>query len=595
MLLMEQIRPGISCLPKHHNPLNQVLATGLRAPHLRTQLVSRPHLIERLQQEVIEHPLTLVSAPAGFGKTTLLAQWLADGSIPVAWISLEPEDNALSRFLLYMITALQTIDSRLGATILVLLRMPQPPSPETVFAMLANELTERKGRDFALVLDDYHIITAEPIHCGITFLLGHLPPQMHLILATRADPPLPLARLRAQGQLCEIRTADLRFGPLEVRTFLQAVMGLDLSPEAIATLGSRTEGWITGLQLAALSLHNRTDIPAFLAAFAGTHRFVLDYLSEEVLSRQPAPVRRFLLHTCILERLSEPLCNMVTEQQGSQTMLEMLDKANLFVVSLDDERRWYRYHHLFAEVLRSHLQQTEPALVPELHRRASVWCEQHDLPIEAVRHALSIPDMELAARLIERLAPAVGISGQISVVLGWLNALPEAIICKYPFLSVYYAALLAFTNQLEAAEARLQEAERGVQKEVSVELTKNLMGYILTIRGDIALFSGDIPQAISLSHQAMKLLPEAAAIPRAGALATISRTYLVNGDVTSTSEQAVAAADTLIRTSNNLLAAMSSMTLLAWLHVLQGRLRQAVGVYTQVVQVVPQPEVLQSI
>ena len=349
-------------LVRQRDPLHPLLATKLHVPRPRTHLVPRAHLVERLQQGA-ERALTLVSAPAGFGKTTLLAQWLAESGMPVAWLSLEAEDNDPTRFLSYLIAALQTLDAQIGATALALLHTPQPPSPEAVLAVLTNDLADRGGDDFALVLDDYHVITAESIQRGMTFLLEHLPPQMHLILATRADPPLPLARLRAQGQLCEVRAADLRFGTAEASTFLQTVMGLDLPPEAIATLESRTEGWIAGLQLAALSLQGRADVSGFLAAFTGSHRYVLDYLSEEVLARQPAPVQQFLLHTCILERLSGPLCDAVTGQEGSQAMLEALERANLFVVALDDERRWYRYHHLFAEVLRSHLQQTEPTLV----------------------------------------------------------------------------------------------------------------------------------------------------------------------------------------------------------------------------------------
>src|SRR5262249_5498037 len=285
----------------------------------------------------------------------------------------------------------------------------------------------------------------------------------HLVLATRADPALPLARLRAQGQLTEVRTADLRFGAAEASTFLRAVMGLDLPPEAIATLEHRTEGWIAGLQLAALSLQGRTDAPAFLAAFSGSHRYVLDYLSDEVLGRQPAAVQQFLLHTCILERLSGPLCDAVREQEGSQAMLETLERANLFVVPLDDERGWYRYHHLFAQVLRSHLQQTSPALLPILHRRASAWYEQHNLPAEAVQHALAVPDAELAARLLEPIAFSVIFhQGQLDTVRGWMNALPEALLRAHPLLCVQQASYLMFTNQLEAAEARLEDVERGI-------------------------------------------------------------------------------------------------------------------------------------
>ncbi len=357
------------------DPLHPLLTTKLHVPRPRAHLVHRAHLVERLQRGA-ERALTLVSAPAGFGKTTLLAQWLVESGLPVAWLSLEAEDNDPTRFLSYVITALQTLDAQIGTTALAMLHTPQPASPEAVLAVLANDLVDREGGDFVLILDDYHTITADPIHRGMAFLLEHLLLQMHLLLVTRADPSLPLARLRAQGQLFEVRAADLRFGTAEANTFLQTVMGLDLPPEAIATLESRTEGWIAGLQLAALSLQGRTDISGFLAAFSGSHRYVLDYLSEEVLTRQPAPVQAFLLHTCILERLSGPLCDAVTEQEGSQATLEALERANLFVVPLDDERGWYRYHHLFAQALRRHLQQREPMLLSELHRRASTSSER---------------------------------------------------------------------------------------------------------------------------------------------------------------------------------------------------------------------------
>jgi len=583
---------------QHHerarrDPLHPLLATKLYAPRPRAHLVQRAHLVERLQQGA-ERALTLVSAPAGFGKTTLLAQWLMESGMPVAWLSLETEDNDPTRFLSYLIAALQTLDVEVGKTALEMLHTPQPPPPEAVLAVLTNDLTGRDASDFALVLDDYHVIIAEPIHRGMTFLLDHLPPQMHLILVTRADPPLSLTRLRAGGHLTELRAADLRFGATEASAFLQAVMGLDLPPEAIATLERRTEGWIAGLQLAALSLQGRTDVSEFLTTFTGSHRYVLDYLSEEVLARQPAPVQQFLLHTCILDRLSGPLCDAVTAQEGSQAMLEALERANLFVVAMDDERRWYRYHHLFAEVLLSHLQQAEPMVVPELHLRASAWYEQQGFIIEAVQHALAAPDVELAARLIEPIALPITLHGQIYTVLGWMNALPEALVRTRPFLCVYHASLLTFTNQLEAAEARLREAERGVQKRISAEQARIIMGYVFTIRGDIALFSGDIPQAVSLAGQALDLLPGAQIIPRAGALATTIRAYLVSGDVTPATEHEVAAASAFIRTSDNLFATVSSMTLLARLYVLQGRLRQAAATYAQVVQVVPRPEVLQT-
>ncbi|HEX6557555.1 MAG TPA: LuxR C-terminal-related transcriptional regulator [Ktedonobacteraceae bacterium] len=580
---------------QQRHPLHPLLTTKLHAPRPRAQLVHRAHLVERLQQGA-ERALTLVSAPAGFGKTTLLAQWFMKSDLPVAWLSLEVEDNDPTRFLYYVIAALRTLDAHIGTTALAMLRTPRPLLPEVVLAVLSNDLLERGGGDFALVLDDYHVITDETIHRGMTFLLEHLPSQMHLILASRTDPPLLLARLRAQGQLTEVRTAELRFGAAEAGTFLQNVMGLNLEDSAIAILEQRTEGWIAGLQLAALSLQGRADVSAFLAAFTGSHRYVLDYLYDEVLVRQPTAVQQFLLRTCILERLSGPLCDAVTEQEGSQAMLEGLERANLFVVALDDERGWYRYHHLFAQALRSHLQQREPMLLVELHRRASAWYEQHHLPIEAVQHALAMPDVELAARLIEPIALLVALQGQIYTVLGWLNALPEALVCTRPFLCVYHAQLLIFTNQLEAAEARLQDAEQGaqVQEEVSASQAQIILGWVLDIRADIALFSGDIPQALSLAHQALELLPETDVLPRASALATTIRVYLVSGDVTPATEYEVVAAAAFIRTSDNLFSTVSSICLLARLYVLKGSLRQAAATYTQVAQVAPRPEVLQT-
>ena len=575
---------------KHGDPLNPLSSTKLHQPRTRVQLVARSHLVQRLRQGV-RGALTLVSAPAGFGKTTLLAQWLAERDMPVAWLSLEAEDNDPTRFLSYLIAALQTIDARIGTTVLALLHTPQPPPPEAVLAVVTNDLLERGGCDAALVLDDYHVIAAESIQRGMTFLLEHLPPLMHLILVTRADPPLPLARLRAQGNLTEVRADDLRFGTAEASIFLQTVMGLDLAPEVIATLENHTEGWIAGLQLAALSLQGRADVSGFLAAFSGSHRYVLDYLSEEVFTRQPAAVQAFLLHTCILERLSGSLCDAVTGQEGSQAMLEALERANLFVVPLDDERRWYRYHHLFAQALRSHLQQVEPTLMPVLDWRASAWYEQHNLPAEAVQHALAAPDVERAARLIESIALTAAYQGEIYTVLGWMNALPEALVRTRPFLCLYHASLLLFTNRLVESESRLQEAERGIKTELSAEQAQLIMGWVLDIRGDIALFSGDIPQALSLARQALELLPEAQLIPRAGALATTIRAYLVSGDVTQATEHEAAVAVAFIRTSDNLFSMVNSICLLARLHILQGRLRQAAATYEQVV---PRPEVLQT-
>src|SRR5260370_1221200 len=421
--------------------------------------------------------------------------------------------------------------------------------------------------------------------------LEHLPPRLHLLLGSRVDPPLPLARLRAQGQLAEVLAADLRFGAAEANMFLQTVMGLDLENEAVATLEQRTEGWIAGLQLAALSLQGRTDVSAFLAAFSGSHRYVLDYLSEEVLARQDAAVQQFLLHTCLLERLSGLLCDAVTGQEGSPAIVEPLERANLFVVALDDERRWYRCHHLFAQVLRTHLQQASPALVPTLHRRASAWYEQHDLPAEAVQHALAMPDVELATRLIEPIAfLMVFHQGQIDTVRGWMNVLPEALVRARPLLCVQQASYLMFTNQLEAAEARLQDAERGIQAEIPAEQARTIRSYVLTIRAGIANLAGETMHGVSLARQALDLLPEAEVFLRMGALVTTAHAYLASGDVTPDSEREDVAADTLIRSIGNLIAVERCRTLLARLHVLQGRLRQAAATYEQLQQALPGPE-----
>ncbi len=575
-------------------PPNSWLSTKLHVPRPRAQLVQRSHLVRRLQQGV-EGALTLVSAPAGFGKTTLLAQWLAESGMPVAWLSLEPEDNEPTRFLSYVIAALQTLDPHLGTTALALLQTPQPAPLETVLIMLTNDLTSREEGNFVLVLDDYHVIEAEPIHRAIAFLLEHLPPQMHLMLATRADPPLPLAGLRARGHLTEVRAAELRFTTEEASTFLHTVMGLSLPPQVIDALESRTEGWIAGLQLAALSLQDRADVSSFLAAFSGSHRFVLDYLSEEVLSRQPAQVQSFLLSTSILERLTGPLCDAVREQEGSQAMLERLERANLFVVSLDDERRWYRYHQLFAEVLRSHLQRGEPALVPELHRRASVWYEQHALVVEAVQHASASADVERVAHLIEQHWLPVISRGNIQTVLSWLKMLPETLMQTRPRLCVVRATVLLVANQLDEVPVRLHEAEQVLQAhsaDISAEEVQLLHGQITILWQGLAFHSGDLARSVAFAHQALDLVPSTELVWRAGLLIAGAHDYLVSGDVTPASEHLVADVVAQLRALGNPSVLLRGTTLLARLHVLQGQLRQATATYVEAAQIAPSKEEL---
>jgi len=579
-----------------HQQGDPQLATKLYVPRRRAQLVSRSRLLARLAQGMVA-ALTLVSAPAGFGKTTLLSHWFAQSGTPVAWLSLERADNDPVLFLSYLIAALQRLDQSIGTTALALLQTPQPAPPESVLAVLTNDLTRREGGNFALVLDDYHVIEASPIHRALAYLMEHRPPQMHLILATRADPPLPLARLRAQGQLTELRAAELRFDAQEVSAFLHTVIGLDLPPADIAALEQRTEGWVAGLQLAALSLRGRADVAGFLAAFTGSHRFVLDYLSEEVLAQQDAPTLSFLLHTCILERLSGPLCDAVTSWQDggtlSQLMLEALDRANLFLIPLDDERRWYRYHHLFAEALRGRLQQTQPLLVPELHRRASAWYEQHGMVAEAVQHALTAPDVESAARLIEQHALTVAGRGQTQTVLGWLNALPDALVRVRPALCIAHAVMLMlFTQQSEAAEARLQDAERLLHADTPAEQARMIRGWAGVIRANRVRYSGDLVRTVALAQQALELLPATEVIGRTTALVYTAHAYQVSGDVGPASEHLVADTVGPAQTSGNLFSILRSRILLARLHVLQGRLPAAATVYEEAVQVIGGPEVL---
>ena len=390
--------------------LAPLLQTKLFVPRSRRGLVPRPRLTERLDRGAASK-LMLVSAPAGFGKTTLLAEWLAAGPArptkepSAAWLSLDRGDNDPATFWTYVIAALQTVAPGVGADTLTLLQEPQPAPIESVLTTLLNDLGAIAS-DIVLVLDDYHVIDARDVQDGMAFLLDHLPPQLHLVIASRADPALPLARLRARGELVEVRAAELRFTPDEAAAYLNEMMGLALTAQDVAALEGRTEGWIAALQLAALSIQGRDDVAGFIAGFAGDDRYIVDYLAEEVLQRLPEHVQDFLLQTSILDRLSGPLCDAVTGQGGGKAMLEALERGNLFLVPLDDRRRWYRYHHLFAEVLQARLLDEQHHHVPDLHRRASAWYEQNGEQSEAIRHALAAEDFERAADLVEVAVPA---------------------------------------------------------------------------------------------------------------------------------------------------------------------------------------------
>jgi LuxR family maltose regulon positive regulatory protein len=434
-----------------------VLATKLYAPLSQPGVVPRPRLTEWLN-EGLHRKLTLISAPAGSGKTTLVGEWVAGVERPAAWLSLDEGDNDPTRFLTYLVAALQTVAPDIGESVLGVLGSPQPPPTESLLTALLNETTTVPD-DFVLVLDDYHVVDARAIDDALVFLLEHLPPRMHLVIATREDPHLPLARLRARGQLTELRASDLRFTLSEAAEFLNSVMGLGLSAEDIAALESRTEGWIAGLQLAALSMRGREDVAGFIRAFTGSHRFVLDYLVEEVLQRQPERVRSFLLQTSILDRLSGPLCDTLTGGKDGRGMLEALERGNLFVFPLDDERQWYRYHHLFADVLQARLMQEQPGHAPPLHQRASGWYERNGSPTDAIRHALAAEDFERAAGLVE-LAVLEMLGSSQETLYRWLMALPDEVVRARPVLSVYYAFALHGRGGFEAADAHLRDAER---------------------------------------------------------------------------------------------------------------------------------------
>jgi LuxR family maltose regulon positive regulatory protein len=437
---------------------DQLLATKVNLPRTRPDRLARSRLLQRLD-EGLGRALMLVCTPAGFGKTTLLADWATSTTMPVAWLSLDPDDNDPARFWRYVAAALDRAGVPVAERVGSLSPQGGEASSHAVVTAVINEL-EAQPDEVTLALDDYHVIESAPIHDGVAFLLHHLPPQLHLVIAGRSDPPLQLARLRAAGRLCELRAADLRFTPEETAAFLRDLWRLDLAPEAVTVLENRTEGWAVGLQLAALSLRDVPDPDVFLDAFSGTHRFILDYLSEEVLERQPQPVRAFLLQTSVLERLRGPLCDAVTGTSEGQDMLEALERANLFLVPLDEERRWYRFHHLFADLLRASLQRSRPELVPELHRRAAQWCEQHGLIDDAIRHRLGSGDAPSAARLVEEHLDETLRRGEDVILQRWLSALPEEAVQAVPALCLAQGLMEFHLGHLDSVERLLEHAER---------------------------------------------------------------------------------------------------------------------------------------
>ncbi|MCE7989984.1 MAG: helix-turn-helix transcriptional regulator [Caldilinea sp. CFX5] len=566
-----------------------LLQTKLYIPSLRQQLVARPTITAKLGAGGWR-PVTLVAAPAGFGKTTLVSAWATQAPQAVVWLSLDEDDNDPTRFLTYVLAALQTQQPAIGAGVQELLNAPQAPLPKAVLTLLLNDLNALTT-PLALVLDDYHLITTPAIHEALTFFIDHLPPPVHLIFTTRIDPPLPLARWRARNQLVEIRADDLRFRQEEAATFLNEIMGLTLTAAEITTLEARTEGWIAGLQLAALSLQGRSDVAGFMRAFSGSHRHVLSYLVEEVLDRRPEGTLDFLLQTAILGRLTAPLCDAVTGRSDSQVLLTKVEQANLFLIPLDDAGQWYRYHHLFAEVLRTRLQQSHPDLLPVLHHRASVWYEQHGLLAEAINHALAAEEWERAAGLlkpiVKEMVERVTLAGQAQTVLRWLKVLPVSVARTHPTLCFYHATALMFTNQLAAAEVWLQDAEQAVQPQMLPDEAHTILGWVAVIRADIARVRGDLASGVALAHQALAYLPATEALARAVGQMNVAHAYLFNGDVTQAAERLAAEAIAPLQKIGNLFATTIAITNLARLQALQGRCRSAAATFALAEQITP--------
>ena len=579
--------------------LNPLLETKLYVPQAHPNLVPRLRLSERLR-EGLGRKLTLISAPAGFGKTTLLSEWRMihlDSEWRVGWISLDEGDNDPARFFSYFIAAFRALGPGIGEASLASLQSSPPPPLESVLTLLINEITSIP-QEFALVLDDYHVITDRSIHDGVAFLLEHLPPQMHLVVASRTDPPLLLARLRAQGQLTELRAADLRFTPEETVAFLEDAMRLTLSAGDIAALEERTEGWIAGMQLAALSMQREQDIPNFIKEFTGSHRYVLDYLTEEVMHKQPEDIQSFLLRTGILDLLSGPVCDALTGGSDGQQKLESLEQANLFVVPLDNQRRWYRYHHLFSKFLREYLQRTQPELASDLHRKASEWHEDNGLVAEAVGHALAAADLERAARLVDQNAESMLRGGRLTTLLGWMEALPERTVRLRPRLYLFHAESLFLLGQYAAAEASLQKAEQAIgvdsaekgealgasnKAPLSGRERDELRSMVAAIRASIASVHGDLSQTIALSHQALQGLPDEVSIWRGTTLTQLGAAYSLNGDVERAS-RTFAEANRINRSVNNTYADQIVSWRSARLQRLQGRLHRAAETYQKVLQ-----------
>ena len=549
-----------------------LLTTKLYVPTTRPEIVPRPHLTNRLN-EGLHRRLSLVSAPAGFGKTTLLSAWAETCGRAVGWVSLDESDNDPARFWAYVVAALAGAGANVRPVALTTLHSPEPPSTETVLIPLLNGIAEMSD-PLLLVLDDYHAITARQIHEGLAFFLDHQPPHVHLAIVTRADPPLPLARLRGRGQLAELYQRDLRFTSEEAADLLNRIMDLQLSAEQVEALERRTEGWIAGLQMAAVSMRGRGDRAAFVQAFSSSNRYVFDFLVEEVLQRQPPHIGRFLLRTSILDRLSGALCDAVVGSDAdhtadSQPLLEYLERNNLFVVPLDDGRRWYRYHHLLADLLRQRLAREAPELVPELHNRASRWYEQRGLTTEAVHHAIASSSFERAAYLVQQMGWSIFTRGELTTVLGWIAALPDGVVRSHPELHVLQAWAMAKSGRLEDVESSLQAVA-----------PHELRGEVAAVHAYVAGVRGQLPRAVELAEQALEQLPEENRLLRAIVAQNLGTAYHWSGDSTAASRSLTEAVK-LSKAAGQAHQTLTAMAVLGRTYEMQGSLQRAAKTYRE--------------
>jgi len=575
-----------------------LIQTKLHLPFTRPGLVPRPRLQEQIARG-LRGPLTLVVAPAGFGKTTLVACCVANREMGVAWLSLDKNDNPSGRFLTYLVAALRTAGSRIGSEAAQLLADIQQTSPEAVLTSLINDL-DSAGGEVVLVLDDYQLITNQSIHENVTFLLDHCPNTFHLVVATRSDPSLPLARLRARGQLVELRAADLRFTISEASRFLNDVMGLNLGAESVALLEERTEGWVAGLQMAALSMRDRADVHGFIEGFSGTNRYILDYLLEEVLASQPPDITHFLLFTSILERLTAPLCDYLLESNlgpqpgggidasnpalSSHQVLEYLERQNLFLISLDEERVWFRYHHLFADLLQARLQQAQPDVIPVLRARASAWLEQEGWISEAIQHLLAARELDRAADLIERYGPGRWEESDISVVQMAEN-LPPKMLLERPKIGIYQAWLLINQGIIEKALPLLEDLARhfaSTQTNSKQKWMDTWVRLALAFLGRQASALGGSPLP---GAQELQAIPANELVLRDAADILLGMALTRRGEIDRAAEFSVQAIQKQ-KMRHGTLAIPSLVPFLATLFLFQGRLREAASLCREYLELI---------